>query len=97
MKTVVVIFHPHPEHSKRNQLLVSAVKHLKNVTVHFVDEKYMTATKQDIKNERELLRQNQQVIFQFPVYWYMLPAVGKKYIDEIFEDGFGYKIVHGNY
>lgn len=27
----------------------------------------------------------------------MLPAVGKKYIDEIFEDGFGYKIVKGVY
>lgn len=97
MKTIIVVFHPHPEQSKRNKLLVSAVKNLKNVTIHYVDKKYMTATKQDIEKERELLRQNQQVVFQFPVYWYMLPAVGKKYIDEIFEDGFGYKIVHGNY
>ena len=45
MKTIIVVFHPHPEHSKRNKLLVSAVKDMKNVTVHFVDQKYMHATK----------------------------------------------------
>ncbi|CAL6035243.1 Flavoprotein-like_superfamily [Hexamita inflata] len=40
MKTIVVLFHPNPEESVRNKILIDAIKKVKNVTVHVVSGQF---------------------------------------------------------
>lgn len=44
----------------------------------------------DIKAEQEKLRWANMVIFQFPLWWFSLPAVMKGWIDRVFTTGFAY-------
>jgi NAD(P)H dehydrogenase (quinone) len=44
----------------------------------------------DIKAEQEKLRWANVVIFQFPLWWFSLPAVLKGWIDRVFTTGFAY-------
>lgn len=31
-------------------------------------------------------------MFQYPVYWFGIPGLGKQYIDQIFREGFAYSL-----
>lgn len=44
----------------------------------------------DIVAEQEKLRKADLVVFQFPFWWYSMPAVLKGYIDRVFSVGFAY-------
>ena len=44
----------------------------------------------DIKREQELLSEADLIIFQFPLWWYSMPAVLKGYIDRVFSYGWAY-------
>ena len=55
----------------------------------FVALKNGTFTK-DIKHEHQLLTQADLIIFQFPLWWYSMPALMKGYIDRVFSYGFAY-------
>jgi NAD(P)H dehydrogenase (quinone) len=44
----------------------------------------------DIKREHHLLSQADLIIFQFPLWWYSMPAPLKGYIDRIFSMGWAY-------
>ena len=43
-----------------------------------------------IKEEQEKLLWADLVIFQFPLWWYSVPAIMKSYIDHVFSAGFAY-------
>ena len=45
---------------------------------------------EDIKREQKLLAQADLIIFQFPLWWYSMPALMKGYIDRVFSYGFAY-------
>ncbi|CAL6001911.1 NADPH_oxidoreductase [Hexamita inflata] len=87
MKTVVVVFHPNPEQSVRNKILLDEIKKNKNVTIHMV-----SGPVQDVEAEKKLLNSFDRIVFQHPVYWYNVPAVGKAYMDTMLaKDGFAGK------
>ena len=44
----------------------------------------------DIKNEHQLLTEADLIIFQFPLWWYSMPALLKGYIDRVFSMGWAY-------
>jgi NAD(P)H dehydrogenase (quinone) len=44
----------------------------------------------DIKNEHQLLEDADLIIFQFPLWWYSMPALLKGYIDRVFSMGWAY-------
>lgn len=44
----------------------------------------------DIRREQALLEQADLVIFQFPLWWYSIPALLKGYIDRVFSMGWAY-------
>jgi NAD(P)H dehydrogenase (quinone) len=44
----------------------------------------------DIKKEHQLLSQADFIIFQFPLWWYSMPALLKGYIDRVFSMGWAY-------
>jgi NAD(P)H dehydrogenase (quinone) len=44
----------------------------------------------DIKVEQEKLRKADLVIFQFPIWWFGMPAIMKGWADRVFARGFAY-------
>jgi NAD(P)H dehydrogenase (quinone) len=44
----------------------------------------------DIKREQQLLSEADLIVFQFPLWWYSMPAVLKGYIDRVFSMGWAY-------
>ncbi|MBO1325776.1 NAD(P)H-dependent oxidoreductase [Acetobacter sp. TBRC 12305] len=44
----------------------------------------------DIRAEQEKLRQADLVIFQFPIWWFGMPAIMKGWADRVFARGFAY-------
>jgi len=57
-------------------------------------EQQVAANKQsfsaDIKREQQLLIEADLIIFQFPLWWYSMPALLKGYIDRVFSYGWAY-------
>ncbi|KAM5358418.1 hypothetical protein ACJZ2D_015297 [Fusarium nematophilum] len=47
---------------------------------------------EDVKREQEKLLWADTVIFQFPLWWYTMPAILKGWIDRVFSLGFAYGI-----
>lgn len=89
MKTLLLVFHPEPEKSVRNKMLLSKIADKKNVTVHWVDNSIFTAGPEKLKEEEKLLYSDfQQIVFQFPLYWYTLPACAKYYMDYVMINGY---------
>jgi NAD(P)H dehydrogenase (quinone) len=44
----------------------------------------------DIQREHQLLAEADLIIFQFPLWWYSMPALMKGYIDRVFSMGWAY-------
>lgn len=83
MKTLVIVAHPTLDQSSSHQFLLESLKGLEHVTVHAISETF------DKQTERELVRNHTRIVFQFPVYWYAVPAVLKKWIDEVLNESLG--------
>lgn len=44
----------------------------------------------NVEAEQEALRKADLIVWQFPFYWYSLPALMKKWLDEVFVHGFAH-------
>lgn len=44
----------------------------------------------DIQAEQEKVRWSDLIIFQFPIWWYAMPAIMKGWVDRVFSRGFAY-------
>lgn len=89
MKTLLLVFHPEPAKSVRNKMLVSKIQDKSNVTVHWVDNSIFTASQEKLKEEEKLLYSGfEQIVFQFPLYWYTFPACCKYYMDYVMINGY---------
>ncbi|XP_050415459.1 ribosyldihydronicotinamide dehydrogenase [quinone] [Patella vulgata] len=44
----------------------------------------------DIKTEMEKVKEADLVIFQFPLYWFSMPAILKGWVDRVFANGFAF-------
>ena len=44
----------------------------------------------DVKKEQEILLQHERIIFQFPVYWWSVTPLLKKWLDDVLEYQFAY-------
>ncbi|XP_052005735.1 NAD(P)H dehydrogenase [quinone] 1 isoform X2 [Xyrauchen texanus] len=68
---------------------------LKN-SEHFVYNEEMTAAWQDgrlsddVTEEQEKVKQADLIIFQFPLYWFSVPAIMKGWIDRVLVQGFAF-------
>jgi NAD(P)H dehydrogenase (quinone) len=47
---------------------------------------------EDIKREQEYIRQAENIIFIYPVWWFGMPSILKGYIDRVFAYGFAYAV-----
>lgn len=90
MKKILVVFaHPARHKSRANLQILETLRTLPQVTVSDLYEKY-PYFHIDVKQEKNLLLENDIIFFQHPFYWYNMPALLKLWFDEVFEMGFAY-------
>jgi len=87
--TLVINGHRNPNDSIFGRALFLAASALPQVTTHT-----LITTYPDFKingaNERELLSKHNNIVLQFPFYWYSCPAIVKEWLDETLSRGWAY-------
>ncbi|MBC2857290.1 NAD(P)H-dependent oxidoreductase [Cetobacterium sp. 2A] len=89
MKITVIVTHPNIKESLVNKRWIEELKKNENITVRFLDELYPDG-KIDIKKEQEYLEKSERIVFQYPFYWYNMPALMREYFDKVLEFGWAY-------
>lgn len=94
--TLLIIGHPHYDTSIATKTIVetftkqfelaeqSGNLEIRNLIKLYPDYKI------NINSEQEALMKAENIILQFPFYWYNVPAILKLWIDEVLEYGFAY-------
>lgn len=90
MKTLVVVAHPRIESSVINKYWIEGLRKLpEEFTIHELYKEYPTE-KFDVKQEQQLIESHENLIIQFPVYWFSSPPLLKKWLDEVFLEGWAH-------
>lgn len=89
MKTTVFAFHPHlNDDSKLNRALAQGAQ---EAGFEVRDEYQLYPDfKVDVKAEQEALEATDQIVLQFPIYWYQVPPLLKQWFDDVLEYGWAY-------
>lgn len=107
MNVLIVYAHPDP-HSLNASLKNYAVQHLEaaghtvqvsdlyamewNATLSASEIPEREHHRADVLREQEKLRWADAVIFQFPLWWFSMPAIMKGWFDRVYTLGFGYGV-----
>lgn len=90
MKTLVIVIHPDIKNSLVNKRWIAELhKFPDQYVVHQLHEAYPDG-KIDVIAEQKLVEQYDQIIFQFPYYWFNCPWFFKKWLDEVLTHGWAY-------
>ncbi|MDD4514644.1 NAD(P)H-dependent oxidoreductase [Massilibacteroides sp.] len=90
MKTIIILAHPNIESSVVNKKWIDALaKSNPEVTVHNLYQTYPD-WKINVDAEQQLLAQHDRIIFEYPVYWFNMPPLLKKWFDEVLTYGWAY-------
>ncbi len=88
-KTLMILAHPVIEKSIGNKIISDNFSKEPNTELRHLDQLYPDFNI-DIKAEQEALLNADTIIFQFPLFWYNMPALLKHWIDKVFEYGFAF-------
>ncbi|MFC4036242.1 NAD(P)H-dependent oxidoreductase [Streptomyces polygonati] len=88
-RTLVIAGHPDPGRSRINAALTDAVRDLPHVTVRQLASLYPDGVI-DVPAEQRLVRDSGVIVWQFPFHWYSLPALHKRWLDEVMLRDFAY-------
>ncbi|MBD8499992.1 NAD(P)H-dependent oxidoreductase [Paenibacillus arenosi] len=90
MKTLVIVTHPNIETSRINKRWAAELrKHSELMTVHELYSTYPDG-KIDVEREQKLIEAHDNIVFQFPLYWYSSPPLLKQWLDEVFTYSWAY-------
>lgn len=89
-KVVVISGHPDLQSSNTNTVILNELeRQLDDVEIRRLDQLYPDYNIQ-VEAEQAALLDAEVVILQFPFYWYSVPALMKKWIDDVFSYNFAY-------
>ena len=89
-KTLIVIAHPNLKDSKVNRAWIKEAERYPDIfTIHNLYEIYPDELI-NIEKEQKLIEEHSSLILQFPIYWFNCPPLMKKWLDEVFTDGWAY-------
>lgn len=89
-KVLVISGHPNLASSNTNTVILDELEfQLENVEIRKLDQLYPDY-KIDVDVEQQALITADVVILQFPFYWYSVPALMKKWLDDVFSYNFAY-------
>ena len=90
MKTLVILAHPDMENSRINKKWKEELeKYPDKITVNELYKNYPDWNI-DIKKEQELILKHDNIIFEFPLYWYSSPPILKKWLDDVLSFNWAY-------
>ncbi|MDP5008817.1 MAG: NAD(P)H-dependent oxidoreductase, partial [Glaciimonas sp.] len=88
MKTLIIVTHPNIDKSVINKKWLDALQpHQDHVTIHQLHQRYPDGVI-DVEAEQKLLLEHDNIVFQFPFYWFSSPPLLKKWLDEVLTHGF---------
>jgi glutathione-regulated potassium-efflux system ancillary protein KefG len=89
-KRVLVLFaHPALHHSRVQRAMLTAARHVPDITVHDLYESYPDFDI-DVAHEQSLLLTHDTIVVQHPFYWYSTPPLVKQWEDLVLEHGWAY-------
>ena len=87
---LVILAHPHFDQSIANKSIIEELSR-SDIDFEIRNLSALYPTFQiDVKAEQEALLKHQEIIFQYPFYWYNMPAILKHWFDEVFTYQFAY-------
>jgi hypothetical protein len=87
---LVILAHPHFDQSIANKAIIEELSR-SDIDFEIRNLSALYPTFQiDVKAEQEALLKHREVIFQYPFYWYNMPAILKHWFDEVFTYQFAY-------
>lgn len=90
MKTLMILAHPEIEKSIANKRISESLKDkVENFEVRDIFSLYPDY-KIDINAEQKALLNADTIIFQYPFFWFNMPAILKVWFDEVFNFNFAY-------
>ena len=90
MSTILITYaHPNYANSRMNQSILEAIQTQPNITINNLYQKYPDE-KLNILEQQQLLLDHEIIALQFPFYWFSMPSLLKKWIDEVFSYNFAY-------
>ncbi len=90
MKILNLVFHPNLEGSRNNKTWKSQLDESGKVTTSRDLYSEYPDFQFDVEKEQALLEAHDRVIFQFPFYWYSMPPLLKKWLDDVLTYNFAY-------
>jgi len=90
MNTLILVFHPDVEQSVINKRWIEELEKspdkyvVRNLYKIYSDEKI------DVEAEQKIIESFDNIIFQFPIYWFNCPPFMKKYLDDVLTYGWAY-------
>lgn len=89
-RTLVVMIHPDLKNSKVNKRWAEELsKYEDRYLVHDLHKVYPDG-KIDVQREQELMEMHDNIIFQFPYYWFNCPPLLKTWLDDVLTYGWAY-------
>ncbi len=89
MKTLILLTHPDYSASKANRALLEVLPKEADVVVHNLCEAYPDG-RIDVAAEQRLVDGCDRLILQYPMYWFDVPALLKKWLDEVLTFGWAF-------
>jgi putative NADPH-quinone reductase len=89
MNVLVNVFHPDLASSSVNTAWVEALKQSNDVTLNLAYANYPN-WQFDVTREQKLMAEHDFVVFQFPFFWYSVPPLMKKWLDDVLTYGWAY-------
>ena len=87
---LVISGHPDLSQSHTNRLILDRLQQaLPDLQIRALDRLYPDY-RIDVASEQAALRAAKVIVLQFPLYWYSVPALLKKWIDDVFTFNFAY-------
>ncbi len=90
MKILNLVFHPNLEGSRNNKTWKSQLDESGKVTTSRDLYSEYTNFQIDVEKEQALLEAHDRIILQFPFYWYSMPPLLKKWLDDVLTYNFAY-------
>lgn len=89
-KTLVIVAHPHIENSIINKRWIDELKRYpQHFTVHQLYQAYPNELI-NVEQEQQLVEGHDNLVFQFPFYWFSCTPLLKKWFDEVLTYGWAY-------
>lgn len=91
MKTLILLAHPNIHQSVVHKRWLEEVKQYQNdFTVHDIYAEYPDWDI-NVKREQQLIEAHDELIIQFPFFWFSCPPLLKKWQDEVISGGWAFR------